>query len=123
MALGLSLIAGAPPPAIAISATALLGFGFSFPWSAIASTALRRVPNGERGSAVGVLTAFCDLFVGISSFGAGAIANRLGYPAAFIMAIGAIAAAAISGRFMFADSSRPSSEAADLDDEPAEEAA
>lgn len=123
MALGLSLIAGAPPPVIAIGATALLGFGFSFPWSAIASMALRRVPNGERGAAVGVLTAFCDLFVGISSFGAGAIANRFGYPAAFVMAIGAIVAAAISGRFMFADASRPSLQADDLDGEPAEEAA
>src|SRR4029077_3339737 len=91
----------APTAAVAVGATALLGLGFSFPWSSVASTVLRRTPERERGSALGVLTAFYDLFVGISSLIAGAIANRFGYSAAFLMAAGAIGAAAVSGRYVF----------------------
>ena len=57
MAAGLILIASAPQPAIAIGAAALLGFGFSFPWSSIASATLKQTPASEHGSAVGVLSA------------------------------------------------------------------
>ena len=101
MALGLSVLAVGPRPALAIGATAILGFGFSFPWSSVASTVLRKIPSGERGSAVGVLSAFVDLFVGISSFAAGAVANRFGYSAAFALAAVALVAAAIAGPFVF----------------------
>ncbi len=102
MAAGLAILASGPSPALAVGASALLGFGFSFPWSSIASTVLRQTPANERGSAVGVLTAFCDLFVGLSSFGAGAVAGRFGYSAAFLMAAASLGAAAIAGRFTFA---------------------
>ena len=101
MAVGLIIIASGPPPAIAIAGAAILGLGFSFPWSSVASTVLRQTPEAERGSAVGVLSAFYDLYVGVSSFGAGAVANRWGYPAAFTMAIVSLGAAAIAGRFVF----------------------
>jgi MFS family permease len=101
MALGLSVLAIGPRPAFAIGATAILGLGFSFPWSSIASTVLRKIPSGERGSAVGVLSAFVDLFVGVSSFAAGAVANRFGYSAAFALAAVALVAAAVAGRFVF----------------------
>jgi MFS family permease len=102
MALGLSVIAIGPPPAFAIAAAAMLGLGFSFPWSSIASTVLKQTPANERGSAVGILTAFYDLFVGISSFAAGAIANRFGYSAAFLMAALSLVAAAVAARYVFA---------------------
>jgi MFS family permease len=101
MAIGLVLIALATTSAVAVAGTALLGFGFSFPWSSIASTVLRSTPEQQRGSALGVLTAFYDLFVGISSLAAGAIATRFGYSAAFLMAATAIGAAAVSGRYVF----------------------
>lgn len=101
MALGLALIALAPSPATAVTAAAILGLGFSFPWSSIASTVLKQTPSSERGSAVSILSAFYDLFVGLSSFTAGAVAGRFGYPAAFLMAVGALAAAAVAGRFVF----------------------
>lgn len=100
MALGLSVLAMGPGPALAISSTALLGFGFSFPWSAVATTVLRRIPSSERGSAVSVLSAFVDLFVGISSFAAGFVANRFGYSAAFASAAIVLVAAAVAGRFL-----------------------
>ena len=107
MCIGLSVLAAGPAPAYAIGATALLGFGFSFPWSAIAATTLRKIPSGERGSAVGVLSAFYDLFVGGSSFAAGAVADHFGYAAAFVMAAVALTGAAIAGRFVFTDTVSP----------------
>jgi len=101
MMVGLLLIASGPSPAVAVTAAAILGFGFSFPWSAIAATVLRRTPERERGSAVSVLSAFFDLFVGISSFAAGAVSHRFGYTGAFLMAAAALGAAAFAGRFVF----------------------
>jgi MFS family permease len=108
MAAGLVLIAGGPSPVLAVGSAALLGFGFSFPWAAVASTVLRETPARERGSAVGVLSAFYDLFVGISSFAAGLVAKNFGYSAAFFMGAMALAGAAIAGRYVFKFSdSRP----------------
>ena len=103
MALGLLIISTGPSPMVAVAAAALLGFGFSFPWSSIASTVLRRTPDRERGSVVSVLSAFYDLFVGISSFAAGAVSERFGYSAAFVMAATSLIAAAIAGRVVFRD--------------------
>jgi len=101
MAVGLAVLATAPGFVGAIIGAGCLGFGFSFPWASVASTVLRRTAEGQRGSAVSVLSAFYDLFVGSSSFSAGIVANAYGYAAAFIMAIVALFAAAISGRFVF----------------------
>jgi len=101
MALALIVIAYGPGPVTAISAGALLGFGFSFPWSSVAATVLKRTPERERGSTVGILSAFYDLFVGLSSFAAGEVSNRFGYPAAFAMAAASIGAAAVAGLFVF----------------------
>jgi len=102
MAIGLSALALGPPPALAIAATAVLGFGFSFPWASVASSVLKRTPSHLRGSAVGILSAYYDIFVGLSSFAAGALSKRFGYPAAFAMAVVALLGAAIAGRFVFA---------------------
>jgi MFS family permease len=101
MALGLGVLAIGPAPALAVSAAAVLGFGFSFPWSSTAARVLQKIPSGERGSALGVLSAFVDLFVGVSSFVAGAVAKHFGYSAAFVLAALALAAAAAAGRFVF----------------------
>jgi predicted MFS family arabinose efflux permease len=67
----------------------------------VAGTVLRNTPEGERGSAVSLLSAFYDLFVGLSSFAAGAIAGHFGYSAAFVMAALAIGAATVAGRAVF----------------------
>ena len=103
MAAGLLWVAVGPNRVGAIAATGLLGFGFSFPWGAVASVVLRRAHPSQRGRAVGVLTAFYDLFVGLSSFAAGSVAHRFGYSAAFLMAAAAIVAAAVAGRFVFVE--------------------
>jgi len=101
MAIGLVIIASGPPPVLAIAATGLLGLGFSFPWSSVASTVLKATPVDQRGSTLGALSAFYDLFVGLSSFAAGMVAKRFGYPAAFLMAAVSIVIAGFAGRFVF----------------------
>jgi predicted MFS family arabinose efflux permease len=57
---------------------------------------MRRSANHERGSTVGILSAFYDLFVGAGSFAAGAVATRFGYPATFVMAAVALVASAVA---------------------------
>jgi MFS family permease len=101
MAAGLLILASGPSPAVAVAGAALLGFGFSFPWSSIASTVLKRTPAREHGTAVGVLSAFYDLFVGVSSFTAGAVATHFSYAAAFYMAAGSLVLAGLMGVIVF----------------------
>ena len=101
MTLGLLILSTGPPPIVAIAAAALLGFGFSFPWSSVLSMVLRQTPDRAHGSAIGILGAFYDLFVGMGSFAAGAVSGRFGYGSAFTMAAAALGAAAIIGWFMF----------------------
>src|SRR4051812_19002108 len=104
MGVGLVMLATGPRPAVAILATGILGLGFSFPWSSIAATVLRRTPVNEHGSTISFLSAFYDLFVGMSSVAAGAVSSHFGYPAAFSMAAVALLAAAAAGRYVFAPS-------------------
>jgi MFS family permease len=100
MAIGLLVLASGPRPAMAIASAALLGLGFSFPFSSIASTVMRRSANHERGLAVAILSAFYDLFVGAGSFAAGAVATKSGYSATFRMAAYSLVASAILGWFV-----------------------
>ena len=101
MAAGSAMIAFTSGPALSVFGAATLGLGFSFPWASIATTVLKRTPSQQRGSAVGVLSAFYDLFVGGSSFVAGILAGHLGYRAAFLLALGGILTAAGFGRKVF----------------------
>jgi MFS family permease len=111
MTVALVILASGPPPAIAVTAAGLLGFGFSFPWSSIASTVMRRLPSNQRGSAVGFLSMFYDLFVGMSSFAAGLVSARWGYSAAFLMAAAAILGSAVFGAQVFFRNQEESSRA------------
>ena len=101
MATGVTIVAFTRGPLTSIAGAAILGLGFSFPWASIATTVLRRTPSQQRGSAVGVLSAFYDLFVGGSSFAAGTLAGNFGYRAAFLLALGGIMVAAVVGRQVF----------------------
>ncbi len=101
MAVGLLALAAGPPPLIAVAAAGILGFGFSFPWSSVAATVLRQTSDQEHGSAIGILGAFYDLFVGIGSFAAGAVSDHFGYGSAFVMAASSLGVAAVVGWFLF----------------------
>jgi MFS family permease len=97
MACGLAILSTAPAPWIAIAGAGLTGLGFSLPWPSIAATLLNRVPESERASSVGVLTACVDLFVGCASLADGTIAQHLGYAPIYWVAIAGVAAAASIG--------------------------
>jgi MFS family permease len=101
MACGLIWLGAGPRPALAVTAAVVLGFGFSFPWTSVAGSVLRRTPAAQHGSIISLLSAFYDLFVGISSFTAGAVAQRFGYPPIFYLAAAALIVSAIAGRFVF----------------------
>jgi MFS family permease len=101
MGVGLSLLAFAPGPVRSIVGTILLGLGFAFPWASIASSVLKRTPSHRHGSTVGVLSAFVDIFVGSGSFAAGLLADRFGYSAAFLLALGGVLAAMVTGARVF----------------------
>jgi MFS family permease len=114
MAVGLVVVAMGPAPKVAVVATGLLGFGFSFPWSCVATTILKRTAAGDRGSVISALSAFYDAFVGGSAFIAGMVADKFGYSAAFSLAAGSLVIAAVLGRRLFTDST-PAAEAASVE--------
>lgn len=89
-AVGLATIALSHNPLTDVPASMAVGLGYSFPWPALASVVVHRVPASERASALGALNAFYDLFVAISSAIAGAIAGHLGLPAVFWFAFAAM---------------------------------
>lgn len=101
MAIGTAVIAFTPGRIASIAGAAALGLGFSFPWASIASTVVKRTPSHQRGSAVGILSAFYDLFVGASSFLAGTLADHFGYRSAFILALGGVLISALFGKPVF----------------------
>jgi MFS family permease len=107
MATGLIMLGLAPRPFFAVTAAVLLGFGFSFPWASVASTVLRRTPSRQHGSVISMLSVFYDLFVGVSSFTAGAVAEHFGYAATFYMAATALLVSASVARFVFFPATPP----------------
>ena len=83
---GLILLWLASDPAAAHAGAALAGFGFSLVFPALGVEAVRNVPTHDRGTALGVYTAFVDLSLGISGPMAGIIVFALGYPPIFLFA-------------------------------------
>jgi MFS family permease len=105
MAAGLAILALTPGPVASMIAAPLIGFGFAFPWASVAATVLKRTDSHTRGSTVGVLSAFVDIFVGSGSFTAGLLADRFGYHAAFLLALAGIGGAAVVGTRVFREPS------------------
>ncbi len=99
LGLGLLVIASGFPSAASsmldLPAALLVGLGYAFPWPALASVVVGRVPASERAAALGALTAFYDLFVAGSSAVAGAIAGRWGFASVFWFAFGCSCFAAL----------------------------
>jgi predicted MFS family arabinose efflux permease len=83
---GLILLWLASVPAAAQAGAALTGFGFSLVFPALGVEAVRNVATHDRGTALGVYTAFVDLSLGISGPIAGMIVFSLGYPPIFLFA-------------------------------------
>jgi MFS family permease len=83
---GLVLLWLAGNPMTAEFGAVLTGFGFSLVFPALGVEAVRDVPTSNRGSALGLYTAFIDLSLGISGPIAGVIVSVLGYPQIFFFA-------------------------------------
>lgn len=77
--LGMGLLALQPSPALAFVGVAGFGAGFSLLFPALMALTVDRVPESERGAAVGSFTAFFDIGSTTGSYAVGAVSDRFGF--------------------------------------------
>ncbi|MGA8109858.1 MAG: MFS transporter [Acidobacteriaceae bacterium] len=92
---GLALLWTSTQPSMAFAGAALTGFGFSLVFPALGVEAVNCVTAENRGSALGIFTAFADLSLGLTGPLVGLIVAGLGYSPIFLFA--AVMAAAALG--------------------------
>jgi len=85
--LGLLVLWKASTPSMALAAAAMTGFGFSLVFPSIGVEAVKRVTEGNRGSALGVYTAFADVSFFLTGPLAGVVIGVWGYSSAFLFAL------------------------------------
>jgi len=85
--LGVVLLWRTDSPWGALIGAAIAGFGFSLVFPAIGVEAVKRVPEANRGTALGVYTAFSDVSFFLVGPIAGAIIGWYGYPSVFLFAL------------------------------------
>ena len=90
---GLALLCVAQVPWMALAGSALGGFGFSLVFPSIGVEAVERVSEQNRGTALGVYTAFSDVSFFLVGPVAGAIIGAFGYPSVFLFALLAVLSA------------------------------
>ena len=81
-AIGMALLAVAQP-ATAYAGVALYAAGFALIFPALMALTADRVPDEERGEALGSFTAFFDVGAGAGSYAVGALAGAFGFSVAF----------------------------------------
>ena len=84
---GVFLLWMAGSPWTALVAAAITGFGFSLVFPAIGVEAVARVPEKNRGTALGVYTGFSDVSFFLVGPAAGAVIGWWGYASAFLFAL------------------------------------
>jgi MFS family permease len=72
---------------MAFGGAALAGFGFSLVFPALGVEAVLRVPEQNRGTALGVYTVFADVSFFMVGPIAGAVIGAFGYGSAFLFAL------------------------------------
>ena len=78
---------------MALAGAAMGGFGFSLVFPAIGVEAVKRVTEHNRGTALGVYTAFSDVSFFLTGPLAGAVIGAYGYPSVFLFALICVLAA------------------------------
>jgi MFS family permease len=91
--LGMILLWSASSPWVAFAAAALAGFGFSLVFPALGVEAVKRVTENNRGTALGVYTAFADVSFFLVGPVAGAVIGAFGYASVFLFALACVLAA------------------------------
>ncbi|MFP5205511.1 MAG: MFS transporter [Acidobacteriota bacterium] len=74
-------------PWTALAGSAIVGLGFSLVFPSIGVEAVERVPEFNRGTALGVYTAFADVSFFMTGPIAGALIGWYGYPSAFLFTL------------------------------------
>jgi MFS family permease len=85
--LGALILWRAPLPWVAFTGAAITGFGFSLVFPALGVEAVKRVTESNRGTALGVYTAFADVSFFLTGPLAGAVIGIYGYASAFLFAL------------------------------------
>jgi MFS family permease len=84
---GVAVLWRAGSPWTALVAAAITGFGFSLVFPAIGVEAVARVPEKNRGTALGLYTGFSDVSFFLVGPAAGAVIGWWGYASAFLFAL------------------------------------
>jgi MFS family permease len=90
---GMILLWQASAPWMAFLGAAFAGFGFSLVFPAIGVEAVKRVSESNRGTALGVYTAFADVSFFLTGPLAGAVIGVYGYASAFLFGLVSVLAA------------------------------
>jgi len=90
---GLALVWLASSFAIGIAGAALAGFGYSLVYPGFGVEAVRRVPDGSRGLAMGIYGGFLDVALALGSPALGVVAGMSGVGTVFLVAALSVASA------------------------------
>lgn len=90
--LGVLMMWRADSPWTAFAGAALTGLGFSLVFPALGVEAVKRVPEFNRGTALGVYTGFSDVSFFLVGPTAGTLISAYGYPSAFLFALACVLA-------------------------------
>jgi len=98
-AIGLCIVGGATTLTMAVAGIIACGAGVALLYPATVAMTVERVPAGEHGAAVGIMTSFWDLAIVAAGPLGGLVARFAGYPAAFALAAapGVLAALLVIG--------------------------
>ena len=85
--IGVLMLWLAHSPWTALAAAAVTGFGFALVFPSVGVEAVRRVPEKNRGTALGVYTGFSDVSFFLVGPIAGTVIGAFGYASAFLFAL------------------------------------